>query len=256
MRKSATSDQEVEELLFGDLMIIQARDGYRYSIDPFLLASFSRLPVGAQVIDLGSGSGVIPLVLSKKDGLAKLVGLELQEMMVERSRRSVVLNRLQERIEIMHGDVRNLPAALAAGSFDAVLTNPPYRTGDSGRISRGEERSRARHELAGGLADFLRAASVLLKRGGSFFIIYLAERMPELMVEMRHSRIEPKRMRMVCSRVGEDARLVLVEGCKEGKPGLKIESPLIIYKGAGRDYTDEVLVMYGLNGTSDLERGT
>jgi tRNA1Val (adenine37-N6)-methyltransferase len=113
-----------------------------------------------------------------------------------------------------------------------------------GRLALGDERSRARHELAGGLVDFLTAASSLLKTGGRFFIVYLAERLPELMAGMRGLRLEPKRLRMVCSRAGDEARLILVEGRKNARPGMRVEPSLAIYKGAGRDYSDEVLAMY------------
>ena len=240
------SQVKSEELLPGALKILQSEAGYRYSIDPFLLAAFVSLPAGAKVVDLGSGSGVISLLMSQKDPLAKVVGLELQDTMVERSRRSVALNSLQDRVEIVQGDVRDLPASLMPGSFDVVVSNPPYRSAVSGRLASGDERSRARHELAGGLVDFLTAANILLKPGGRFFIVYLAERLPELMAEMRCLKLEPKRLRMVSSREGDEARLILVEGRKNARPGMKVESPLVIYKGAGRDYSDEVLAMYGM----------
>jgi tRNA1Val (adenine37-N6)-methyltransferase len=240
------SHVESEKLRPEVLKILQTEDGYRYSIDPFLLAAFVPLPAGAKVVDLGSGSGVISLLLSQKDPVARVVGLELQDALVERSRRTVELNGFQNRIEIVQGDVRALPSSLILESFDVVVSNPPYRSAASGRLALGEERSRARHELAGGLVDFLKAAHRLLKPGGRFFIVYLAERLPELMAEMRGLRIEPKRLRMVSSREGDEAKLILVEGRKNARPGMKVESPLVIYKGAGSDYSDEVLAMYGM----------
>jgi len=225
--------------------ILQPPDGYRYSIDPFLLADFVVLPDRARVIDLGSGSGVIALLLCQRVSDARVTGLELQQEMVERSRRSIAVNGLQDRIEIVPGDVRSLPETLSSGTFDVVVTNPPYRRATTGRLSQGVERSLARHELAGGLVDFLRSASVLLKAKGRFFVIHLAERLPELLSEMRCFKLEPKRLRLIHSRAGDDAKLVLVEGRKNARPGLKVESPLVLYKGAGRDYSDEVLAMYG-----------
>ena len=245
VRIKVMSAGESEKLRPKDLKILQTEDGYRYSIDPFLLAAFVSLSAGANVVDLGSGSGVISLLLSQKDPAAKVVGLELQDALVERSRHTVALNGFQDRIKIVQGDVRALPASLMPGSFDVVVSNPPYRTAGSGRLALGDERSRSRHELAGGLVDFLTAASSLLKSGGRFFIVYLAERLPELMAEMSCLKLEPKRLRMVSSREGDEARLILVEGRKNARPGMKIESPLVIYKGGGRDYTDEVLAMYG-----------
>lgn len=220
--------------------ILQTPKGYRYSIDPFLLSSFVRIQKRMRVLDLGSGSGVIALLLCQRAPAAEIIGLEIQAEMVERSRRSISINSLEEQVEIVQGDVRDLPQAFKAASFDIVVTNPPYRTAGAGRLSTGDERSHARHELAGGLADFLMAASAVLKTKGSFNIIYLTERLPELLSEMRACRLEPKRLRMVYSRVGDDAKLVLVEGRKNTRPGLTVEPPLFIYKGSGRDYTDEV----------------
>lgn len=237
-------DEELTDLLPGDLKIIQARTGYRFSVDPVLLCRFAGHGPVSTVIDLGSGSGIIPLLLARQDRAARIVALERQPGMVDRARRSVALNGLSARIEIIEADVRHLPESLGAQTFDVVLTNPPYRSIGSGRVSADDERASARHEVAGNYADFIRAATFLLKNGGRFYIIYLAERLAGLLAEMRCLRLEPKRLRMVHARQGQEAKLVLVEGRKNGKPGLKVESPLIIYKGKGRDYTDEVLSMY------------
>ena len=174
-----------------------------------------------------------------------ITGIELQSEMVERARRTVQLNGLEELIRIVQGDIRDLPEELHAGRFDVVSTNPPYRSLDTGRVAAGDERAMARHELAGGLDGFLCAAAFLLNEGGRFYVVYLAERLAELLAEMRCFRLEPKRLRMVHPREGKPARMVLVEGRKNGKPGLIVEPPLIIYTGEGRDYTEEVLAMYG-----------
>ena len=222
------------------LQILQPEKGYRYSIDPFLLADFADCPAGAKVIDLGTGSGVIALLLSQNPMVEKIVGLELQQNLAECARRNIDLNNRQNIIEIKQGDVRCLPKNLVQETFDVVVTNPPYRRACSGRLSKGIERSHARHELAGGLKDFLSAAKYLLKPTGRIFMIYLAERLPELMHEMRIFLLEPKRLRMVYSRLGSDARLVLVEGRKNSRGGIKIQPPLYIYQGKGRDYTEEV----------------
>lgn len=234
--------------LFVTMQIIQSADGYRYSIDPFLLAAFAHIPTGARVVDLGSGSGVVALLLGRQEHVGGVVGLELQAGLVERSRQSVVLNGLQDRVDILQGDVRELPQALRTGHFDVVVTNPPYRPVAAGRLSQGDERCLARHELAGGLADFLRAANLLLKANGRFYMVHLAERLAELLAEMRGYLLEPKRLRMVHSRAGDGARLILVEGRKNARPGLKVEPPLFIYQGSGREYTEEVRGMYGLKG--------
>jgi tRNA1Val (adenine37-N6)-methyltransferase len=237
-------DETLDDLTVGDLKILQAKSGYRFSIDPVLLGAFIPNLKNARVVDLGTGNGIIPLLLSARQEAQSIIGVELQSAMVERARRSVQLNRLAESIRIIQGDIRDLPEDLLVGNFDVVTVNPPYRKQATGRVAPDNERGMARHELFGGIDDFLRSAASLLKSGGRFYVVYLAERLPELMAEMRCLKLEPKRLRMVCSRAGDEARLILVEGRKNARPGMKVESPLVIYKGAGRDYSDEVLAMY------------
>jgi tRNA1Val (adenine37-N6)-methyltransferase len=223
------------------VQILQSPDGYRYSIDPLLLCAFASIPLTARVADLGTGSGILPLLLARGGKGREFVGIEIQSEMAERAVQSVALNGLAERIRIVNADLRALPAEFAAGTFAAVVSNPPYRKPSSGRVAPGAERGAARHELAGGLSDFLQVAALLLNNRGRFCVVYLAERLAELLAEMRTHRLEPKRLRMVHSRAGEPAKLVLVEGRKNAAPGLTVEAPLIIYRGgAGRDYTGEM----------------
>ena len=244
-------DETLDDLTVGDLKILQAKNGYRFSIDPVLLSAFTPSLKNARVVDLGTGNGIIPLLLSSRQETQSITGIELQSAMVERARRSVQLNDLEESIQIVQGDIRELPEELCAGSFDIVTANPPYRNQDSGRVASDDERAVARHELSGGIDDFLRAAAFLLNSGGGFSIVYLAERMAELLSGMRCFKLEPKRLRMVHSRKGEAARLVLVEGRKDGNPGMVVEAPLVVYLGEGRDYSEEVLAMYEVNVRSD-----
>jgi tRNA1Val (adenine37-N6)-methyltransferase len=236
--------EDVEQLGLSKLKIIQPENGYRFSIDPVLLCHFARIESGSRVADLGTGNGVIPLMLAQRDEVATVVGLERQSAMVDRAQRSVALNNLQDRVTVVQGDVRQLPASMPPQSFDVVVTNPPFRAANAGRIAPDDERAAARHELAGNYSDFLRAAAALLGTGGWFFLIFLAERLVDLLAEMRKVRLEPKRLRLVHSRQGKSAKMVLVEGRKDGRPGLYVEPPLMIYKGGGRDYTDEVLSIY------------
>lgn len=241
--------ETIEDLVPGKVKILQAEAGYRYSIDPFLLVSFASVPDSASVVDLGSGSGVMPMLLSERSAAEKIIGLELQDSLVGRSRRSVAMNGLENKIEILQGDVRALPAVLSPDSFDVVITNPPYRTLATGRIAPVDERASARHELYGGIDDFLRAAAFLLKGKGRFFIIYLAERLAELLSAMSRHKLEPKRLRMVHSREGASAKMVMVEGRKNGNPGLSVEPPLVIYEREGQGYSEEILVLYENPGT-------
>ncbi len=223
-----------------DLQLPQARDGYRFSLDPLLLCDFAKIDARARVVDLGTGSGIIPQLLARAGKGREWLGLELQPAMVERARRSVSLNGLENVVRIELGDVRALPVDWQGESVEVVMTNPPFRPPTRGRVAPGVERGLARFELAGGLPDFLRAAAFLLRNGGRFYLVYLAERLAELLDGMRTYRLEPKRLRLVHSRAGAAAKLVLVEGRKNGRPGVTVEAPLIVYReGKAREYTAE-----------------
>lgn len=237
-------NETIDELSLGNLRLIQAEKGYRFSLDPVLLARFAESGTVNTVVDLGTGCGVIPLMLAKLTTARELIGIELQPQQAERAQRNVELNDLQERVRIISADLRQIRRLLPVASCDLVVSNPPYRRPNDGRVSPADERAAARHELAGGLIDFIDAASWLLKNGGRFAVIYLAERLPELLIQMTAKGIEPKRLRMIHPRRQDPARMVLVEGRKKGRPGLQVEKPLIVYQGEGRDYSPEVLAMY------------
>ncbi|PLX99981.1 MAG: SAM-dependent methyltransferase [Desulfuromonas sp.] len=242
-------DETLDTLPIGNLRLFQARNGYRYSLDPVLLADFVGTGNWKRVVDLGTGSGILVLLLAELTAASELIGVERQAEMAERARRNIELNSYQERVRICEADIRDLGAEITAGWADLVVTNPPFRPPGGGRIAPDDERAAARHELAGGLLDFLSMAARLLKYGGSFALIHLAERLPEIFSEMRTEGLEPKRLRMVHPRMGEGARLVLISARKGGRPGLKVETPLYIYNDREgddeRNYTDEVLRIYG-----------
>ncbi|HEY5673047.1 MAG TPA: tRNA1(Val) (adenine(37)-N6)-methyltransferase [Malonomonas sp.] len=238
--------ETVDRLRIGNLQIVQAEKGYRFSLDPILLSHFAAQGAADQVVDLGTGSGVIPLLLAHLTQASRLIGVELQPAQVARAKRSVELNGLQGRVEIIPGDVRLIRQLLPVGQADLVVANPPFRKPGSGRVAPEDERAAARHELSGGLREFVAAASWLLANRGRFVIIYLAERLPELLTLMAEQKLEPKRLRMIHPHQQEPARLVLVEGRKNSSAGVLVEAPLYIYKGSGggREYTDDVLEMY------------
>jgi tRNA1Val (adenine37-N6)-methyltransferase len=235
--------ETLDELPRDDLKIIQGARGYRYSLDPFLLCAFAEVPAGSRVADLGTGSGIVPLLLARRSRAERIVGVACQPDLAGRARRSVRLNDLQGAVQILRADIRYPHPELPAQGFDVVLTNPPYRAAGSGRRAPHPERATARHELAGGLADFLAAAARLLGDGGRFYIIYLAERAAELLARMGEVGLEPKRLRCVHGRQGDPARIVLVEGRRRGRPGLHIEPPLFVY--VGKEYSPEVRSIYG-----------
>lgn len=237
-----TPDETLDDLRCGGLKIIQGKKGYRFSLDPVLLCAFARIDAGEAVVDLGCGTGVIPLLLAKRTDARHITGIELQPALADRARRSVLLNGFQDRVTILRRDLREVRTVLPPQSREVVVSNPPYRRTGGGKTAPRDERALARHELAGGLEDFLAAATYLLKQGGRFYLIHLAERLAELLAAMREQRLEPKRLRCVHARPGESARMVLVEGRKNGRPGLSVEAPLYVHEG--ESYSAEVLAMY------------
>jgi len=241
-------DDKIDDLPVGGLKMLQSRIGYRYTLDPFLLSAFCQVRLGERVVDMGTGSGIIPLLLSVTTAAESICGIEVQPLLAERARQNVALNGLQAKIGILETDLRYLDAneALPAAKFDVVLSNPPYRPTGHGRLAPDVERAACRHELHGGLDDFLQAAGRLLRSKGRFYLIFIAERLPELLAEMQRLRLEPKRIRFVHSAHDKRAKLALVEGRKDGRPGVTIEPPLLIYENGS--YTSEVQAMMHMEG--------
>jgi tRNA1Val (adenine37-N6)-methyltransferase len=238
--QNKSSHSESMDVLFGGrLRLFQSRSGYRFSLDALLLAAFASVGARDVLADLGTGNGVIPLVLAERCGAAKIVGIEMQSSLAERARRNVALNNLSDRVSIVQGDVRAIRALAKPESFTAVLCNPPYRKASSGRLSPDEERQLARHQLHGTTADFVRAAAYLVPQKGRLFFIYDAEHSVDLLWAMQRSAVEPKRVRFVHSRSDSAASLVLVEGVKRGHAGVVVSAPLIVYS-APNEYGDEV----------------
>jgi tRNA1Val (adenine37-N6)-methyltransferase len=222
-------EETLDELLNGRLRVFQKKSGYRFSVDAVLLASFVSLNAKSKVIDLGTGSGIIPLLLATRFPHALWTGLEIQEGLAKLAARSVDLNGLQDQINIFQGDARKIKNIFPAHSFDAVTFNPPYRKINSGRINPDAERAIARHEITGSLKEFLQAAKYLLKPAGKVFTIYPAKRMIELVACFRAAAIEPKRMKFVFSDTQSGAAFVLTEGRIGSREELKIETSLFIY---------------------------
>jgi tRNA1Val (adenine37-N6)-methyltransferase len=231
-------DETLDAIFDGRIKVCQSRSGYRFSLDSLLLADFTGVERGASVVDLGAGNGIVPLILATRCPMSHFLGVELQDGMVERARRNVRLNHVQDRVEIVQGNVRAIERIARPVSFDVAVANPPFRKSTSGRISAGDERRIARHETEGALADFVRAAAYLLCAKGRFNVVYPAVRSIDLLTAMRESKIEPKRIRLVHSFVEAAATLVLAEGVKGGRSGVDILAPLIVYT-RDKKYTDE-----------------
>ena len=233
------ANETVDSLFEGRLSVIQSRTGYRFSLDALLLARFAAVRRAGRVIDLGAGNGVVALILAMLHPALEIACLEIQPEMAARAARSAALNGFGDRVSIVAGDVRAAGRLFPAASFDAAVSNPPYRRPASGRINPDPEKKVARHEIKANLGDFLRAGAHLLKHGGKMALIYPARRMIDLLSAMREEGLEPKRARMVHSYAASEAALALVEGVKGGRAELTVMPPLILYAGAGK-YTPEM----------------
>jgi tRNA1Val (adenine37-N6)-methyltransferase len=221
-------EETVDELRDYGLRIIQPRAGYRFSLDPLLLCEFVGIDAAARVIDLGTGCGVIPLVLARKGEDASLVGVEFQEETARLAQRNVELNGLADRVEIIGADILSLRERFAVSSFDLVVANPPYRKPGSGRTSPSAGRDLARHESTAGLADFLAAAKYLVKPAGRICLIYHTSRLADCLVEAEGLRLSPGRLRFVHGSPQAEARMFLVELVKGRKRELTVLPPLFV----------------------------
>lgn len=221
-------EETIDELKGYDLRIMQPRDGYRFSLDPLLLCDFAPMGEEGRVIDLGTGSGIIPLLLARKSANAKIVGVELQEEMASLARRNVQLNGISDRIEIIDSDILSLRNRFPVSFFDLVVANPPYRRQGTGKISPKTGRDLARHESTAGLADFLNMAKYLVKPSGSICFIYHTGRLAHCMAEAERQRLDPVRIRFVHWSAEAEARMFMVEMVKGRKREITVLPPCFV----------------------------
>jgi len=218
-------DEGLDLFLDGRLKLIQSRDGYRFSIDAVLLSQFSTIRPGDVVIDLGTGCGVIPLILLLTKPVGHVFGLEIQAELITQAARNARLNGLQKRMDVVRGDFRHLP--FDSGFANLVVCNPPYRKIKSGRINPDPQKAIARHEIMTSLDDLLRSAAALLTKKGRFSLVYPAVRLAEVFVRLRRFNLEPKRVRIHYPDLESSAKLALIEATLGGRPGLEILPPLL-----------------------------
>lgn len=227
------SDETLDSWGNGKVRIIQKKTGYRFSLDAILLFHFVRLPDGLRVLDLGTGSGILALLLARVFPHSRIVALELSPELLDLARRNRCLNNLQERISLIRGDLCQLPLFIKKGAFDAVVSNPPFRPLQTGRINPDPQKAMARHEIRATLPDLLRAVSRGLKKSGKWFVIYPAWRLVTLLTSCRQHRLEPKRIQLVHSLPGKEAEWVLMEAVYQGREQLTVLPPLTVYRKAG-----------------------
>jgi len=223
------NNEKIEDLGDKRLKIIQASDSYRFSVDSILLLNFIRVKNYEKIIDLGTGSGIIPLLLfGKRKGLS-IYGIEIQKDLADMARRSVGLNNLQDHITIIQEDFRNLKNIFKNQQFDVVVSNPPYISLGQGKINPSSSRAIARHEIKGDLEDIISVSNYLLKNKGRIYLIYRSAKLIKLVLALKKYGIEPKVIKFIHPRPGKNAILALIEGIKGGKEELKTEYPIFQY---------------------------
>lgn len=236
--------ERIDELQRNGYRIIQNPERFCFGMDAVLLSGFARAKKQERCLDLGCGNGIIPILMEAKTEGKHFTGLEIQPESVDMARRSVALNGLQDRIDIVEGDIKDASKIFGASSFHVVTTNPPYMTAQHGLTNVYEAKTIARHEVLCNLEDIIRESARLLMPGGRFYMVHRPFRLAEIISLMVQYRMEPKRMRLVYPYVDREPNMVLIEGLRGGKSRMTVEKPLIVYKEPGK-YTDEIYDVYG-----------
>ena len=238
------SGERVDDLQRNHLKIIQDPGRFCFGMDAVLLSGFARAAKGERVLDLGTGTGILPILMSAKTEAAHLTGLEIQEESADMAARSVAMNGLDARIDIIQGDIKKAAELFPAASFDVITSNPPYMLSGHGLTGEADAKTIARHEILCTFEDVAAAAQALLKSGGHFYLVHRPFRLPELMVMLVRRGLEPKRMRLVYPYADAEPNMVLLECVRGGRPRLTVEKPLIVYEAPGK-YTEEIYEVYG-----------
>lgn len=237
-------NERLDELHRNGYFIIQNPQKFCFGMDAVLLSGFARVKREETVLDLGTGTGIIPILLEAKTEGAHFTGLEIQPESADMARRSVRYNHLEDKINIEIGNIKDASHRFGASSFHVITTNPPYMTGQHGLTNQNEAKAIARHEILCSLEDVIRESAKILKPQGRFYMVHRPFRLAEIMAVMQQYGIEPKRMQLVYPFVDKEPNMVLLEGLRGGNPRITVEKPLIVYKEPGV-YTDEIYDIYG-----------
>lgn len=235
--------ERIDNLLRNGYRLIQDPERFCFGMDAVLLSSFAKAKPGEAVLDFGTGNGVIPILMEAKTDGKKFFGLEIQEESADLARRSVALNGLEDKIEIVTGDIKEAVNIFGAASFHVITMNPPYMTENHGLVNPSDAKAIARHEITCTLEEMIAQASKVLKPRGRFYMVHRPFRLAEIMSLMVQYRLEPKRMRLVYPYVNKEPNMVLIEGLKDGNSRITVERPLIVYEAPGV-YTEELKRMY------------
>ena len=237
-------DERLDDLQNG-YMLIQNPSQFCFGIDAVLLSWYAQVGPGEKALDMGTGTGIVPILLKARYPQGKYTGLEIQEESAEMARRSVAYNHLEEDISITLGDIKEASQIYGNSSFDVVVTNPPYMIGSHGLTGENQAKTIARHETLCTLEDILEQGAKVLRPRGRFYMVHRPFRLAEILSAMVRYKIEPKRMRLVYPYVDKEPNMVLIEGLKGGNPRMEVEPPLIVYEKDGT-YTQELRAMYGM----------
>ena len=248
MEIKLNENERIDDLEIKGMKIIQNKNGFCFGMDSVLLSDFAKkIKNGAKCVDLGTGTGILGILLCAKTNLSQIIGIEIQEEVAEMANRSIILNNLENKFKIININLKEIKNNkinyLEKNSFDYIITNPPYKKLNTGKINENEKKLISRHEITASLDDFIEVANYLLKDKGTIFMVHRPERLADILEKMRKEKIEPKEIKFVYPKINEEPNLILIKGVKNAKPFLKINKPLYIYNEDG-SYTDEILKIY------------
>ena len=244
MEVKLNEDERIDDLQLKGLKIIQNLKWFCFGIDSVLLSDFvNNIKNNSFVLDLGTGTGILPILLCGKTNLKRVIGIEVQQDVAEIAKRNIELNNLKDRFNVINDNINNIDKYFGKNEFDVIITNPPYKKNNDGVKNENKQKLISRHEILATLEDFIKVASYCLKDRGSFYMVHKVERLVDIICHMRKYKIEPKRLRFVFTNEKSKPTLVLIEGVKNARPFLKIDSNIYIYNEDG-EYTTQIKEIY------------
>ena len=244
MEEIIKENERIDDLEYKGLKIIQNKNGFCFGIDSILLSDFAKeIPNNSKVLDLGTGTGIISILLCEKTKLSKIIGIEVQEEVYELAKRNSKLNKLENKFEVINENIKNLEKIFEKNSIDAIVTNPPYKKENTGITNENKLKLISRHEIEADLNDFINISSKLLKNNGTFYMVHRPERLADIIDLLRKNKLEPKILQLIYPKINKEPTMILIKAVKNAKPFLRIKEPLIIYN-EDNTYTEEVLKIY------------
>lgn len=242
--KNILENERIDDLEYKELKIIQNTEGFCFGIDSVLLSDYAKdIKKDSTVVDLGTGTGIVGILLCAKTELKKIIGVEVQKEVYDMAKRSIKLNNMEEKFLLINKNIKELENIKELGTFDAVVTNPPYKKLGTGLINESKKKLISRHEVEATLEDFINVSNKLLKDKGNLYMVHRPDRLADIIELLRKYKLEPKKMRFVCPNNNSEPNLILIKATKNAKPFLKIEKPLYVYERQG-EYTKEILKIY------------